>query len=217
MEVTIDARIRRIVMQAFLVAISAGPATIVSRARHGRGSDRARGAERGGGKTPDCRTEQAIRKKNWDAALADIKQAQTAAHKTDKDEYNIDDLLGYVLYRQNKYEQAALVYERLLESPLIPAQQASELGKSIAEMYFRLGSYPKAAKWADKYLALGIRIRADIRSILGDSYFRMGDSAEAAATMAVAIADAERAGKYPRRAGFASKMTLTFVSTTFKA
>ncbi len=56
---------------------------------------------------PLMAAEEATRKRNWQAALDDIRQAQSTANKTDKDEYNIDDLLAYVLYRQNKYDQAA--------------------------------------------------------------------------------------------------------------
>lgn len=94
----------------------------------------------------------AIQKSNWSDALDDIRRAQTAAGKTDKDEYNIDALLAYVLYRQNKYEQAAAVYERLLESPLMPAAQISERTKAIAELHFKMGNYPRAEKWAKSFL-----------------------------------------------------------------
>ncbi|HTV98388.1 MAG TPA: hypothetical protein VME42_20525 [Steroidobacteraceae bacterium] len=145
---------------------------------------------------PLIAAQQAIRKKDWDAALADIEQAQGAAHKTDKDEYDIDDLLAYVLYRQNKYQQAIAAYEHLLESPLIPERQAAELGKTIPEMYFRLGDYQKAAQWAGKYLERHPD-QQDMRNILGDSSFRMGEYRKAAATMQVAAAAAERAGQAP--------------------
>jgi tetratricopeptide (TPR) repeat protein len=138
-----------------------------------------------------------IRKENWNAAFEDIKQAQSAVNKTTKDEYHIDELFAYVLYRQNKYTQAAAVYERLLASPLMPAEQVDERTKAIAEMYFRTGNYSKAARWAEKYLERHPG-QPDIAEMLGDYYFRMGEYEKAAATMTAVATNAERAKEIPR-------------------
>jgi tetratricopeptide (TPR) repeat protein len=116
---------------------------------------------------------------------------------TAKDEYNIDALLGYVLYRQNKYKQAAAVYERLLESPLMPTAQVSERTKAIAEMYFKMGDYPRAAKWAKAFLGQHPD-EPQVATMLGDAYFRMDDYKNAAATMTAIVADAEHDRRIPK-------------------
>ena len=151
----------------------------------------------GGVAKPLKTAQEQIRRRNWSAALDDIKQAQMAPNKTAKDEYCIDDLLAYVLYRQNNYPQSVVVYERLLESPLMPADQIEERTRAIAEMHFRLGNYPKAAKWAKRYLERHPD-QSEIAEILGDSYFRMGFYQDAAATMTDAVARAERANRVPK-------------------
>ncbi len=146
---------------------------------------------------PLMAAQVAIQKNHWDAALESIKQAQAAARLTAKDEYNIDALLGYVLYRQNKYKQAAAVYERLLESPLVPAAQVSERTKAIAEMYFKMGEYPRAAKWAKAFL--GRHPDApQVAAMLGDAYFRMDNYKSAVATMTALVADAEHDRRIPK-------------------
>jgi tetratricopeptide (TPR) repeat protein len=146
---------------------------------------------------PLLATQVAIQKSDWGNALDDIRRAQTAANKTDKDEYNIDSLLSYVLYRQNKYEQAAAVYERLLDSPLMPAAQRGELTKGIAEMYFRLGNYPEAARWARTCLEWHTD-QPRVAEMLGDAYFRMNDYKNAVARMTALVAKAEETKRIPK-------------------
>lgn len=140
--------------------------------------------------------QEAIRKNDWSSALDNIKQAQSAANKTVKDNYNIDEFLAYVLYRQNKYGEAAAVYERLLDSPLMPAKQVDERTKAVAEMYFRLGDYPKAAKWAERFLERRSD-QPEVAEILADSYFRMNEYRTAATMMRAAVETAERAKRIP--------------------
>ncbi len=140
---------------------------------------------------------EAIRTNHWDVALNSIRQAQTVADRTNKDEYNIDALLAYVLYRQNKYAQAAEVYERLLESPLAPVAQMSDGTEAMAEMYYKLGNYPKAAKWAKTFLDLHPD-ELQMSELLGDAYFRMSDYKNAIAAMTAVVANAERERRIPR-------------------
>jgi tetratricopeptide (TPR) repeat protein len=146
---------------------------------------------------PLIAAQVAIRQNHWDAALESIRQAQTAAHLTAKDKYNIDALLGYVLYRQNKYKQAAAVYERLVESPLMPTAQVSERTKAIAEMYFKMGDYPRTAKWAKAFLGRHPD-EPQVATMLGDAYFRMDDYKNAVATMTAIVADAEHDRRIPK-------------------
>ena len=143
--------------------------------------------------------QEAIRTRHWGAALAAIKAAQGVSHKTAMDEYDIDELLAYTLYRQNKYAQAVIVFERLLGSPLMPATQRAERTEAVAEMYFRLGNYAKAARWAGEFLQRHSG-NAEMSLILGDSYFRMSHYREAAATMSAAVADLERTKRVPPEA-----------------
>lgn len=146
---------------------------------------------------PLMAAQVAIQKSNWSDALADIRRAQTAADKTDKGQYNIDALLAYVLYRQNKYEQAAVVYERLLKSPLMPAAQISERTKAIAELYFKMGNYPRAEKWAKTFLDWHPG-QPQIAEMLGDAYFMMNDYKNAIGTMTTLLANAEHAQQIPK-------------------
>ena len=139
----------------------------------------------------------AIRRMNWPVALDDLEQAQATKNKTPQAEYTVDDLLAYVLYRQNKYAEAAEAYERLLQSPLMPAAEINGRMKTIAELYYRLGNYLKAVYWAKKCLAAD-NDQPQLEEMLGDSYFRMNDYKNTAATMMAAVSRVEALKQTPK-------------------
>ena len=72
---------------------------------------------------PLKKAQEAMKNKQWDAALAGIKQAQASEKKTPFEAYQIDEFLGYVLIQQKKFGEAAPVFERMINSGL-PAARA---------------------------------------------------------------------------------------------
>ena len=70
---------------------------------------------------PLKKAQEAMKAKQWDAALAGIKQAQASEKKTPFEAYQIDEFLGYVLIQQKKFGEAAPVFERMLNSGFLPA------------------------------------------------------------------------------------------------
>ena len=96
--------------------------------------------------------QEAMQKKQWDAALTAIKQAQAVEKKTPFEAYQIDEFMGYVLIQQKKFGEAAPVFERMLNSGLMPADQVDERTKTVAQLYFQVKDYNKAATWSKKWL-----------------------------------------------------------------
>jgi len=80
---------------------------------------------------PLKKAQEAMKNKQWDAALTAIKQAQAAEKKTPFETYQIDEFLGYVLIQQKKFGEAAPVFERMLTTGFVPAEQVDlvQLGK----------------------------------------------------------------------------------------
>ena len=93
-----------------------------------------------------------MQKKQWDAALTEIKKAPAVEKKTPFEAYQIDEFLGYVLIQQKKFAEAAPVFERMLNSGLMPADQVDERTKTVAQLYFQVKDYKKSATWAKKWL-----------------------------------------------------------------
>ena len=140
--------------------------------------------------------QEAMQKKQWDTALTEIKKAQAVEKKTPFEAYQIDEFMGYVLIQQKKFGEAAPVFERLLNSGLMPADQVDERTKTVAQLYFQMKDYNKAATWAKKWLEKHPGTE-DMSILLGQSQYLLNDYKAAAATMAGVVNNAERAGRKP--------------------
>jgi tetratricopeptide (TPR) repeat protein len=160
-------------------------------------------AEQGGQKlsknvaVPLKAAQDATKKQQWSVALEKLKEAQAVQGKTPYEEYQIDNFLAYVLFSQKKMGEAAVVYERLLNSGQMPAGEVETRTKSLAQMYFQLKQYDKAAKYA-KQLYDKNPNQQDVALVLGQSYYLAGDCKNAAATMNALVTSAERAGQSPK-------------------
>ena len=141
--------------------------------------------------------QKAMAAKQWDTALAEIKKAQAVEKRTPAEDYQIDEFLGYVLVQQKKYGQAAPVFERMLNSGLVPADQVDERTKAVAQMYFQEKEYKKSADWAKKWLATHPG-QEDMSVLLGQSQYLLEDYKSAATTMSGVVASAEKAGQTPK-------------------
>ncbi len=140
--------------------------------------------------------QDATKKGQWNVAMDQIKQAQAQSGKTPYDEYQIDNFLAYVLFSQKKMGEAAVVYERLLNSGQMPAGEVDGRTKSLSQMYFQLKQYDKAAKWA-KTLYDKNPNQQDVALVLGQSYYLQNDCKNAASVMNGLVTRVEKAGSKP--------------------
>jgi tetratricopeptide (TPR) repeat protein len=140
--------------------------------------------------------QEAMQKKQWDAALTAIKQAAAVEKKTPFEAYQIDEFMGYVLIQQKKFGEAAPVFERMLNSGLMPADQVDERTKTVAQLYFQVKDYNKAATWSKKWLEKHPNTE-DMGILLGQSQYLLNDYKGAAATMTNVINNAEKGGRKP--------------------
>lgn len=146
---------------------------------------------------PIKKAQQAMSKKQWDTALAEIKKAQAVANKTPFEAYQIDEFLGYVLLQQKQFAEAAPVFERTLNSGFLPAERVDDRTKTVAQLYATLGEHRKAVEWASKWLDK-YPGDLDMRVLLGQSYYLLNDFKNAATTMTAVVNQAEKAGQTPK-------------------
>ena len=140
--------------------------------------------------------QEAMQKKQWDTALTEIKKAQAVEKKTPFEAYQIDEFMGYVLIQQKKFGEAAPVFERMLNSGLMPAEQVDERTKTVAQLYFQMKDYNKASVWSKKWLEKHPGTE-DMGILLGQSQYLLNDYKGAAATMSTVVNNAEKAGRRP--------------------
>ena len=141
---------------------------------------------------PLKKAQAAMQAKQWDTALAEIKKAQAVEKKTPFEAYQIDEFLGYVLIQQKKFGEAAPVFERMLNSGLVPPEQVDDRTKTVAQLYFQVKDYRKAAEWAKKWLAKYPN-QEEMSVLLGQSQYLLEDWKGAASTMMGVVKNAENA------------------------
>lgn len=146
---------------------------------------------------PLKKAQEAMKNKQWDAALAAINQAKASEKKTPFEAYQIDEFLGYVLIQQKKFGEAAPVFERMLNSGFVPAEQVDDRTKTVAQLYFQVKEYKKSAEWSKKWLEKHPGDEA-ISVLLGQSYYVMNDYKNAAQTMMSVANAAEKGGRTPQ-------------------
>ena len=96
--------------------------------------------------------QEAIQKKNWNGALAKIKEAQAVQPRTAFEDYKINELLWYVYLQQGRNADAARLLEQQIASPNMPGNEKVQRTKTVAQLYFRAGNYAKANQAASQYL-----------------------------------------------------------------
>jgi tetratricopeptide (TPR) repeat protein len=141
--------------------------------------------------------QEAMAKKQWDTAIAEIKKAQAVEKKTPFEAYQADEFLGYVLIQQKKFGEAAPVFERMINSGFLPAEQVDDRTKTVAQLYFQVKDYRKSAEWSKKWLDKHPG-NEDMGVLLGQSYYLLEDYKNAATTMMGVATHAERAGQVPK-------------------
>jgi tetratricopeptide (TPR) repeat protein len=146
---------------------------------------------------PLKKAQEAMKNKQWDAALAAIKQAQASEKKTPFEAYQIDEFLGYVMIQQKKFGEAAPVFERMINSGFLPPEQVDDRTKTVAQLYFQVKDYKKSAEWAKKWLDKHPG-NEEMGVLLGQSYYVMNDYKNAAATMGSVVTNAEKGGRTPQ-------------------
>lgn len=140
--------------------------------------------------------QEAMAAKQWDKALTEIKKAEAVEKKTAFESYQIDEFLGYVLIQQKKYGEAAQVYERSLNSGMMPADQIDDRTKTLATLYFQLKNYPKSLEWSRKALERRPG-QQDMGQMVAQSHYLLKEYPQAAEAMTKVVRQAEKAGKKP--------------------
>lgn len=146
---------------------------------------------------PLKKAQEAIQKKQFETALAELNKARAVEKRTAFEDYQIDEFLGYILVLQKKYLEATAVYDRMLNSGQMPAAEVDDRTKAVAQMYFQVREYKKASDWAKKWLDKHPG-NEDMMVLLGQTHYLLNDYKSAATVMSQVVANAERAGQTPK-------------------
>jgi len=125
--------------------------------------------------------QDAVKKKNWNGALAKIKEAQAVQPRTAYEDYMINELLWYVYLQQGRNADAARLLEQQIGSGQMPGSEKVSRAKTLTQLYFRAGNYPKAIQAGNQYLK-SVPGDQEVQLLVAQSYFQQKDYKSAAAT-----------------------------------
>jgi tetratricopeptide (TPR) repeat protein len=118
--------------------------------------------------------QDAIKRKNWNGALAAIKQAQAVDTKTAYEQYKINELLWYVYLQQGRNADAARLLEQQMNSGMMPGGEKVQRTKTVAQLYYRGGNFGKAVQYANQYLKSAPGDQ-DMQLLVAQSYYQQKD------------------------------------------
>jgi len=125
--------------------------------------------------------QEAVQRKNWNGALAKIKEAQAVQPRTAFEDYKINELLWYVYLQQGRNADAARLLEQQIASGQMPASEKVQRTKTVAQLYFRAGNYAKAIQAANQYLKSAPGDQ-EMQLLVAQSHFQQKDYKAAVAT-----------------------------------
>ena len=132
-------------------------------------------------------------------AEGELQQAEAVADKTPFEQFQVDELVGFVSLKQKKYDPAAKSYERGLESGLLGPELVNDRVRLLSQLFLQTqprnlnksGAYGK--RWLE---ATGTRDPLMLGLVGQTAYF--GDNfSEAATYMKEAVAISQAAGQKP--------------------
>jgi len=140
----------------------------------------------------------AVQKKQFDVALAKIKEADAVEKKKPFEQFKIDETTAYLYASQQKDGEVAAVYEKMLQTPqFLDPKQYGGLVKQIAVSYFRAQQYDKSAEYSKLWLKDN-PTDLDVVGLLGQTYYTQKDYKQAREQMMAATAAAEKSGQAPK-------------------
>jgi len=134
--------------------------------------------------------------KNYDAALASLREAQANPAKTAYDQFAINEFLGPIYAAQKKYPEAFEAFAANVESPFLRPDSRGERYKTLMQLAYANKNLPGVVDYGTKAIKAGAG-GASVEQYVAQAYYQQGKYKEAAAGTQDLVAQAEKAGQRP--------------------
>ncbi|HET7335826.1 MAG TPA: hypothetical protein VFI93_11975 [Rhizomicrobium sp.] len=143
--------------------------------------------------------QELTKTKDWQGALAKVKEAQAVENKTDDDNYVINKFLGFVSINLQDYATATTAYEAMATSPSLPDEEKKEVFRNATLLSGQAQHWPQViydAKELEKLNAMDDKTYA----VLAQAYYFTDDFANAKVAAQKSIDMAKASGAEPQQA-----------------
>lgn len=142
--------------------------------------------------------QQLMGQKNWKGALDKINEAAAVSGKTAQEDAAINEYKAYCLAQLKDTAGAAKIWETMLASNQIPADQVQAKILILSQISFQQKDYPKSIQYAERYLKES-GPNSEVMQQLAQAYYLKGDYKTAAEHAQKLIKQAEQAKKVPEK------------------
>ncbi|MEN9706354.1 MAG: hypothetical protein RLZZ393_2233, partial [Pseudomonadota bacterium] len=146
--------------------------------------------------TPLDAANKAIRANKLDEALAKLREAAAVSGKTPHETYVMNQLLSFVLLKQNKFADALPVLEQMLASGNASAAEKSTINKQLLGIYSAQKNYPKMLELGQGLITAGAADSATFGAV-ATAYEKTGKLGDAVKFVKSRIDSATSAGRKP--------------------
>ena len=141
--------------------------------------------------------KKAMDRRQWDQAAAHIKKADGIASKKPHEQYQINEMLGYVALQQKDYATAIRANEANLASGRVPPAEMPARLKSLTTLYVATRNWPKVVEYGNRW-AKASPGDVDAQFQVAQAQYQMNDCKSATRNMQGAIDAAQKAGQTPK-------------------
>lgn len=135
--------------------------------------------------------------KQWEQALAKVREADAVADKTPFEQFKVNEIYAWAYINLKKYAEAAGIYEKILASGFLSPAETDQYVKNIAQMYLQTNNSTKAMDYLQRWLK-DHPGDADMTAILGQLQFKAGQLKQSLDTFGGLVSSAEKTGQKPK-------------------
>ncbi len=148
-------------------------------------------------------------KKQYEEALAKVNEARAVPEKTAFEEFKINQVAGSALVGAKRYGEAAAVFEKLLDSSFLPADQVEVYTKTVIQLYMQTKNNPKLLEHLPKWIKTHPN-DTDMIYSLALVQAQSGQQKTAKETLEGLISNAEKAGQRPKSDWLGSLVSISY-------
>lgn len=138
--------------------------------------------------------QEALKKEQWDEAIARTREAQAIAERTPFDDYQINEFLFFASIKKGDYAAAAPALEAVVNSGFMPEDIRAERTRQLAQLYFQVKNYQKAMEYGRRWVEQS-NGQAAAYELVGQAQYLLDDNAGSVETLGKAVEAAKQAGE----------------------
>ena len=140
--------------------------------------------------------QAAVNAKNWDEALAKLKEVDALPTKTPYDVFVMNQFRGIAYVQSGKLAEAIPSFEAQLASGFLPPEDTDRISRGVVSLYYQVKRFPEAIDAGQKIIAAG-KGNGEVWFMVAHSQYFLDKHADVVSTVKAYLADAAQKGTKP--------------------